>query len=80
MLTPSEPMAEVEVSAPARTPTTAPPWAAPSAPRMSLSSTLPVTVPPSITVALSDSAMGMSSTIWITMVLVTLLPSSSVAL
>ncbi|MNE86318.1 hypothetical protein D3C80_1834050 [compost metagenome] len=63
------------MSLPARTPITKPP----SAPSTSLSSTLPLTVPPSTTEAKSAWALGTSSTMSMTMVLVTVLPNESVA-
>ncbi|MNS72860.1 hypothetical protein D3C72_1062810 [compost metagenome] len=73
------PMAEVEVSAPARTPTTAPVTAGPSAPPMSLFRTLPLTVPPSATDAASGWALGKSSTILTLIWPVAVLPSVSLA-
>ena len=79
MFTPSEPMAEVEVSEPARTPTTVCSTGGRSAPRLSLCSTLPVTVPPSTTEALSGLACGTSSTMFTSRLPVALLPSVSMA-
>ncbi|MCY1402196.1 hypothetical protein D9M71_173320 [compost metagenome] len=76
---PSPPMAEVDVSLPARTPTTAPAAAGPSAPPMSLSSTLPLTVPPSCTESASALAVGRSSMMLTLICPFAMSPSVSVA-
>ncbi|MNQ90588.1 hypothetical protein D3C85_1059340 [compost metagenome] len=73
---PSPPMADVEVLLPARTPTTV---AGPSAPLMSLPSTLMLTVPPSTTDDESGLALGRSSTMLTLICPVSLSPSVSVA-
>ncbi|MNV93143.1 hypothetical protein D3C71_1877970 [compost metagenome] len=72
-------MAEVDVSLPARTPTTAPATAGPSAPLTSLPNTLRLTVPPSCTESASGLALGRSSTMLTLICPVSLSPSVSVA-
>ncbi|MNE53175.1 hypothetical protein D3C80_1478860 [compost metagenome] len=80
ILVPSPPTAGVDVLLPARTPITAPLVSGPSAPNLSLSRTLILTVAPSAAEAVFAAAVGRSSTILTTMVLVVLLPRASVAL